>query len=57
MKTRYIQLRTGAELETVDEFPYNTKEERTEARKMLREYQTLQGHYYMSSRPCKHWKN
>lgn len=47
----YIQLKTGREIETVDEF-----ETRKEARAMLREYQMLSGEYYISSRACKEWR-
>jgi hypothetical protein len=44
-------------LETVDEFPYNNKEERKEAKRCLNEYRISDpsANFYMSSRPCKEW--
>jgi hypothetical protein len=53
MKT-YIQRRDGKNLETVDEFT-STRE----ARAMVREYQIADrsARYYMSSRPCKAWRD
>lgn len=52
MKT-YIQRKGDGYLETVDEF-----ETRKEARAMLAEYRLSDpsGIYYLSSRPCKAWK-
>ena len=48
----YIQLKSEFQLETVDEF-----ETRKEAREMLKEYQMAGGgYYYLSSRPCKDWR-
>jgi hypothetical protein len=48
----YIQLRTGKQLETVDEF-----ETRKEALRMLSEYRMAAPgcDYYLSSRPCRDW--
>lgn len=61
MKTRstYVQRKQGATLETVDEFPAGTREERKYAREMLAEYQLgdRAGRYYLSSRPCKGWND
>ena len=50
----YIQRKDNRQLETVDEF-----ETRTEARAMLAEYQTSDpsAHYYLSTRPCRDWKD
>ena len=51
----YIQRFDGqASLETVDEF-----ETRKEAKEMLTEYQMSDrsARYYLSSRPCKDWKD
>jgi hypothetical protein len=49
----YIQRRGQGYLETVDEF-----ETRREARLMLAEYRLADpsAHYYLSSRPCKNWR-
>lgn len=50
----YIQMkREGCPLETVDEF-----ETLKEARAMLDEYRYADppAHYYISTRPCKAWK-
>ena len=49
----YIQRRDTYQLETVDEFPTIR-----EARAMLREYRMSDpsANYYLSRRPCKHWK-
>jgi len=49
----YIQLKQGYHLETVDEF-----DTLKEAKKMLAEYRLgdLYSSYYISSRPCKNWK-
>ena len=50
----YIQRKDSRCLETVDEF-----ETRKEARAMLAEYRMADtyAHYYLSSRPCKDWRN
>lgn len=55
--TRYIQMKSNFGLETVDEFPYNNKEERKEAKRCLNEYRISDpsANFYMSSRPCKEW--
>jgi hypothetical protein len=49
----YIQRRDKWQLETVDEF-----QTRKEAREMLKEYRLSDpsASYYISQRPCKHWK-
>jgi hypothetical protein len=49
----YIQRKGDGYLETVDEF-----ETRKEAKAMLAEYNMsdLYAEYYLSSRPCKAWK-
>lgn len=50
----YIQRRDSRQLETVDEFST-----RKEARAMLAEYQLSDpsASYYISTRPCKTWKD
>jgi hypothetical protein len=50
----YIQRKDGRDLETVDEF-----DTRKEARAMLAEYRLADpsAHYYISTRPCKNWKD
>lgn len=50
---KYIQRKTGRELETVDEF-----ETLKEARAMLKEYKMADtsAEYYISRRACKGWK-
>jgi hypothetical protein len=50
----YIQRRESRQLETVDQF-----ETLKEARAMLIEYRISDrtATYYMSRRPCKHWKD
>lgn len=50
----YIQRRDQWQLETVDEFTT-----RKEARAMLIEYRISDpsAAYYLSQRPCKHWKD
>jgi len=60
MKTRYINMKNGREIETVDEFPANTREERKELQKMLKEYRLAyrnHGFLYTSQRSTKDWKN
>ena len=44
-------------VETVDEFDYNTKEERKEAKRCLNEYRTSDtyNNYYLSQRCTKEW--
>jgi len=52
---KYIQLKGDFGLETVDEF-----ETMKEAKEMLIEYRMIgdrTSHYYISSRPCKDWKD
>ena len=50
----YIQRKDNRQLETVDEFTT-----RKEARAMLAEYRMSDpsAHYYLSSRPCKDWRD
>lgn len=59
MAKRYIQRRQGSELETVDEFEFNTREERKYAKDMLSEYQMSDptAEHYLSTRPCKDWND
>lgn len=58
MKKRYIQLRYNGQTETIDEFDYNTQEERKEAHRCLNEYRILGGgYYYLSQRCTNDWKN
>lgn len=55
---RYINRKDQSkEKETVDEFPYNTKEEKREAERCLREYQLSDpsAQYYLSYKPTKCW--
>lgn len=49
----YIQRKSGADLETIDQF-----ETRKEGRAMLSEYQLSDNSavYYLSSRACKQWR-
>ena len=51
--TTYIQRKGDGYLETVDEFQTNA-----EARAMVSEYRLCDpsAHYYLSSRPCKEWR-
>lgn len=55
--TKYIQRKDSNGIETVDEFPYNTRDERKECKRVLSEYQIADpyGSYYLSQRPCKDW--
>ncbi len=50
----YVQRKDGKQLETVDEFTT-----RKEGRAMLAEYRMADpsAHHYLSSRPCKDWKD
>lgn len=50
---KYIQRRGDGHLETVDEFTT-----RKEAVAMLKEYRLSDpsAHYYLSQRPCNHWR-
>lgn len=54
----YIQRRCGSDLETVDEFESNSREDRKYINNMLSEHQMSDptARYYKSSRPCKDWK-
>lgn len=57
MTVRYIQRKQGRNLETVDEFSFDTKEDRAEFRRMLAEYRLADpsADYYGSRRPCRDW--
>jgi hypothetical protein len=58
MRTRYINYRSKYGIETVDEFSFNTREERKEASNMVREYNlAFHGGCYLSQRPTKEWRN
>lgn len=56
---RYIQRRDNNGVETVDEFPFKSKEERKEARRCLNEYRVSDpyANYYMSQKACKDWND
>ena len=58
MSKVYIQRRDKRGLETVDEFPTNTRSEKQEARRCLAEYRLSDpaGEYYISRRACKAWR-
>ena len=57
MSKVYIQRKDRYHLETVDEFPTNTRDERREAKRCLGEYQISDpsAEYYMSRRACRNW--
>jgi len=55
-KTIYINIKGVYGVETVDEFPYTTRDERIEARKMIREYSLCMPVAYMSTRCTKDWR-
>jgi hypothetical protein len=56
---KYINIKTQSGVETIDEFSYNTKEEKQEALKCFKEYKLSykgSGIYpYLSSRCDKSW--
>ncbi len=56
---RYINIKTNNEVETVDEFNYNTSEERKEFKRCLNEYRISDtyNYYYSSQRCTNDWKN
>ena len=56
---RYINARYNGEVETVDEFPYNTRVERMYFYAMLKEYRISDrcNTYYSSQRCTKDWNN
>lgn len=58
MKKRYINIKNGSFVETVDEFDYSNKEERAEANRCLNEYRLADpyNHYYLSQKCVKEWK-
>lgn len=58
-KTRYINIETPHNIDTVAQFPYNTKEERKYFAKILKEYQLSDKYntYYSSQRCTNDWKN
>jgi hypothetical protein len=57
--TKYVQRESGTDLETVDEVPYNTREERAEAKRCVSEYNISDptAHHYLSPRACKGWSD
>ncbi len=57
-KIRYINRYTNTETETVDQFSYNTKEERKYVQKMVKEYRLSDCTvgYALSQKCCKDWK-
>jgi hypothetical protein len=59
MKTIYINRKGQGYLETVDEFPYNNKDERKEAARCLREYRfgDPSAYFYFSKRCTKEWRD
>ena len=56
---RFINIKTSKGVETVDEFEYNNKEERKEAKRCLSEYRLSDSYnyYYMSQRCTNDWRN
>ncbi len=57
---RYIQRKSqGGEIETVDQFNYDTKADRKEFKEALVNYRISDktAQYYSSQRACKDWKN
>tara|TARA_B100001179_G_scaffold208877_1_gene174394 strand:- start:614 stop:793 length:180 start_codon:yes stop_codon:yes gene_type:complete len=59
MAKRYIQRKDAQGVETVDEFAFNNREERKEAKRCLNEYRIADtsASYYLSQRACKDWNN
>lgn len=57
-RTRYVNRNGQGQRETVDAFPFDTKEDRAEARRCVREYNLADptARHYLSSRACKEWK-
>jgi hypothetical protein len=53
---RYINFKGENGIETVDEFEYNTRDEREEYRRCLKEYHLSGSGYYGSSRCTNAWK-
>lgn len=59
MSTIYVNRREDSKtVETVDQFDYNTKEERQYAQDMVAEYQMADpsAEHYLSRRACNDWK-
>ena len=56
--TIYVNMAQGSELETVVEFPYDTKEERKYAKEMVNVYRISDpySYYYLSRKHTKSWK-
>ena len=56
---RYINMKGNYGIETVDEFPYNNREERAEAKRCLNEYRygDTCNTYYLSQRSTNDWRN
>lgn len=55
---KYINMKDSNGVETVDEFPWNSREERDEARRCLGEYRLASGwnaEFYFSQRATKEW--
>lgn len=54
---RYINMKGPNGIETVDEFFYNTREEKKEAQRCLKEYRLCDRYntYYLSRKACKAW--
>ncbi len=58
--TKYINMKNSfTNVENVDEFPYNTKEERQEFKRCLNEYRISDrmAEFYSSSRSTKEWRD
>ncbi len=55
---KYINVKFDGVVETVDQFDYNTKEERKECKRCLKEYNISDSsnYYYLSSRAAKEWR-
>ena len=60
MKTVYLNMRDGRDVETVDEFTETPelkgKAFRIYVRSMIDEYRIARMNVYKSSRPCKSWR-
>jgi hypothetical protein len=56
---RYINIKTVSGVETVDEFPFNNRNERLEAKRCLKEYSISCNYYtyYLSQRCDNSWKS
>lgn len=58
MRVIYINRLGNNQRETVDEFSYNNREERAEAKRVLNEYRISNpyAHFYFSQRATNCWK-